>query len=179
MVYLERKGIVHRDLASRNLLVTQDINVKVSDFGLSRDNMYSADSTSPLPIRWSAPEVLLQQPATHKSDVFSFGILMWEVYHFGESPYVVMSNQEVKNFVIDPSNKIKNQLPKSNNCSKEIDTLMQRCWAYDPNVRPSFKEILDELEKKYVESGGQKDVNKARSATATKLADSQYGVQTM
>jgi len=143
MVYLERKHIVHRDLAIRNLLVDHQHQVKVSDFGLSRDTQYLG-SDSQIPIRWAAPEVFKQAPLSSKSDVYSFGIVLWELFEFGILPYAQYSNNQVVQLKTG-SEGIAN-LPKPGICPDRVYSLMERCWKYNMDERSTFKEVLDELE---------------------------------
>jgi len=146
MQYLEERSIVHRDLALRNLLVgsrDQDkYHVKVSDFGLSRSmqhDYYKTDDRT-IPVKWSAIEVLEQGISTSKSDIWSFGIVLWELYSFGTVPYTGMSNLEVIAYV-----KAGSRLSEPESCPPEIYFLMKRCWKREPQDRPTFKELSEIL----------------------------------
>ena len=101
MAFLETALIVHRDLAARNVLLTTDMVCKIADFGLSRNtggkDYYRRNANSaPIPVRWMAPETLTHDVSTLSSDRWSFGVLMWEMYTFGERPYAGMQNKEVR-----------------------------------------------------------------------------------
>ena len=144
MVYLESKGIIHRDLACRNILVSH-INGKysclVADFGLSRETSEYKAEGALIPIRWAAPEVLKKMPVTSKSDVFSFGILMHEIMTYGAPPYeFLQTNREVIEYVCEGQ-----RLPQLPSCPDDLYAIMRKCWKEEPSERPSFKEILDML----------------------------------
>ena len=98
--YLESKHFVHRDLATRNVLVSESNHAKVSDFGLAKDSAMGQLDAGKLPIKWTAPEALRQKVSTSKSDVWSFGVVMWEIYSYGRSPYPRMSQKEVVESVV-------------------------------------------------------------------------------
>jgi serine/threonine protein kinase len=141
MCYLESVGIVHRDLAARNLLVTTDYTVKVGDFGLSRvTTSYQANDTSKIPVKWTAPEVLEGNPHTSRSDVWSLGVVLWEIFSFGTPPYVWLSNKEAVEVI--PKGEI---LTQPLNCPDSIYLLMLKCWNRGPDERPTFLEILNRL----------------------------------
>ncbi len=124
MAYLESKGILHRDLSCRNLLVTKvddKYEVKITDFGMSRTTSQYSSIGKLLPIRWCAPEVLRGENATIKSDVFSFGVVMWEILEFGETPWPdIRSNEEVSETVISGE-----RLPQPPICPAWLYKLMQ------------------------------------------------------
>jgi serine/threonine protein kinase len=130
---------VFRDLAARNLLVCSGTNqqfiIKISDFGLSRivDSGVYTISNSLIPYRWSSIEVLKYGTFSTQSDIWSFGIVMWEIFNFGMIPYSNMSNQEVVQQVINGY-----RLNSPSNCSNEIQELIQQCWNSNPNSRPTF-----------------------------------------
>jgi len=142
MAYLEDKQIVHRDLACRNLLIDDVKHVKISDLGMARDNLYQASEETKVPIRWTAPEVLRQAPYTSKSDIWSFGVVLWEIFELGKRPFGEMSNAEVLDIVC----KNGERLPKPERCSPELFELMKSCWEYKPEKRPKFVELLGKLE---------------------------------
>eukprot|EP00027_Filamoeba_sp_ATCC50430_P000325 CAMPEP_0168555594 /NCGR_PEP_ID=MMETSP0413-20121227/8422_1 /TAXON_ID=136452 /ORGANISM="Filamoeba nolandi, Strain NC-AS-23-1" /LENGTH=763 /DNA_ID=CAMNT_0008586463 /DNA_START=44 /DNA_END=2335 /DNA_ORIENTATION=- len=148
MLYLEQQHFVHRDLALRNLLVafeSASYTVKVSDFGLSRkiqeEGYYMKLDTQGIPIRWTAPEVFEKGLYTTKSDVWSFGITLWELFSFGQIPYADMTNFEVMQKV--PAGY---RLRCPNDCPEAIYTLMLQCWQQNPETRPGFKDIYDVIE---------------------------------
>ncbi|KAF2351171.1 Kringle [Trinorchestia longiramus] len=142
--YLASHHFVHRDIASRNCLVGDDLVVKISDFGLSRD-IYSSDyyrvqSKSLLPVRWMPPESILYGKFSTESDVWSFGVLLWEIYSYGLQPYYGYSNPEVIELI-----RSRHLLPCPDNCQPRIYALMVECWHETPHRRPSFREIHQRL----------------------------------
>uniref|UniRef100_A0A672QVH1 Tyrosine-protein kinase n=1 Tax=Sinocyclocheilus grahami TaxID=75366 RepID=A0A672QVH1_SINGR len=140
MAYLESKKCIHRDLAARNCLVGEESVVKISDFGMSRqeqDGVYSATGgMKQIPVKWTAPEALNYGRYTTESDVWSFGVLLWETFSRGVTPYTIphnMNNQQTRDEVERGY-----RMPAPNNCPGEIYALMCQCWQYDPRKRPSF-----------------------------------------
>ena len=138
--YLAQNHYVHRDMATRNCLVSGELRVKISDFGLSQD-IYSTDyfrlgDSELLPIRWMPPEAILYAKFTTQSDVWSFGIVLWEVFSFGMQPYFSLTNEEVVAHVRDG-----NVLSCPDNCPQEIYDLMLDCWAMSPTERPTAAEL--------------------------------------
>ncbi|XP_030606501.1 ephrin type-B receptor 5 [Archocentrus centrarchus] len=150
MRYLSERNFVHRDLAARNVLVNSNLVCKVSDFGLSRlmrgldHNIptYTASLGSKIPVRWTAPEAFQHRKFSSASDVWSFGILMWEVMSYGERPYWDMSNQEVMKAVADQY-----RLPAPHNCPPALHSLMLQCWQADRADRPGFDSVLSSLDR--------------------------------
>ncbi|XP_051783737.1 ephrin type-A receptor 5 isoform X3 [Erpetoichthys calabaricus] len=147
MRYLSDMGFVHRDLAARNTLVNSNLVCKVSDFGLSRileDDPEAAYTTrgGKIPIRWTAPEAIAFRKFTSASDVWSYGIVMWEVMSYGERPYWEMSNQDVIKAVEEGY-----RLPGPMDCPAALYQLMMDCWQKDRNSRPKFEEIVSILDK--------------------------------
>ncbi|XP_069506406.1 ephrin type-A receptor 1 isoform X2 [Ambystoma mexicanum] len=146
MRYLSDRNYVHRDLAARNVLVTRSLLCKVSDFGLSRILENDIEGTyetrgGKIPIRWTAPEAIAQRIFTSASDVWSFGIVMWEVLCYGDKPYGDMSNQEVMKSIEDGY-----RLPPPVDAPSILYDLMKRCWAHERSKRPKFREIQTELD---------------------------------
>jgi len=145
MAYLSSKKVVHRDLAARNVLVTEHNICKVADFGFSRDimidNIYERKSEGRLPIRWMAPESLYDNIYTTKTDVWSYGVLMWEIATLGSTPYPGMSGSEVMKKV-----KEGHRLEKPEHCDREIFNMMFYCWDKDPAERPAFTQLVKDLE---------------------------------
>ncbi|CAK4886466.1 unnamed protein product [Aphanomyces euteiches] len=141
--------ILHRDLKSPNLLVDCDYSVKISDFGLSRVKAYVQTMTGSCgTMQWMAPEVLGNEKYTEKADVFSFGILMWECLT-GKCPYEGMPQIQAAQRIL--KNELRPAIPRS--CPAYLAKLMKTCWAHDPQVRPSFLQILCALqEEEYVGS---------------------------
>jgi serine/threonine protein kinase len=147
MCYLEENHVVHRDLALRNVLVTNAEGhyiAKISDFGLSRlvdEGIYSLKSDSTLPIKWTAPECLQYGLYDSKSDVWSFGITLWELYSYGMNPYSTMTNEEAIQRVVDKGYR----MPAPNNCPPQIYATMLDCWKASPSERPSFMGLAQTL----------------------------------
>ncbi|XP_028261453.1 ephrin type-A receptor 2a [Parambassis ranga] len=147
MKYLSDMSYVHRDLAARNVLVNSNLECKVSDFGLSRVLEDDAEGTyttrgGKIPIRWTAPEAIAYRKFTSASDVWSFGIVMWEVMAFGERPYWDMSNHEVMKAINEAF-----RLPAPMDCPSAIYQLMLQCWQHDRSKRPRFSDIVNILDK--------------------------------
>ncbi|XP_051947574.1 tyrosine-protein kinase Fes/Fps-like isoform X2 [Xyrauchen texanus] len=147
MAYLESKKCIHRDLAARNCLVAEASVVKISDFGMSRqeqDGVYSATGgMKQIPIKWTAPEALNYGRYTTASDVWSFGVLLWETFSRGVAPYSLpynMTNQQTSEEVEKGY-----RMAAPNNCPNEIYALMCQCWQYDPRKRPSFHKLKADL----------------------------------
>ncbi|XP_035761224.1 tyrosine-protein kinase Fes/Fps [Neolamprologus brichardi] len=144
MEYLESKKCIHRDLAARNCLVAEGNVVKISDFGMSRqedDGVYSAEGgLRQIPVKWTAPEALNYGRYTTESDVWSFGILLWETFSMGMTPYTSMTNQQTREEVEKGY-----RMPAPHGCPIEISRIMNSCWQYDPRNRPSFKKLWIDL----------------------------------
>uniref|UniRef100_A0A673ANW6 Tyrosine-protein kinase n=1 Tax=Sphaeramia orbicularis TaxID=375764 RepID=A0A673ANW6_9TELE len=144
MEYLESKKCIHRDLAARNCLVAENNMVKISDFGMSRqedDGVYSAEGgLRQIPVKWTAPEALNYGRYTTESDVWSFGVLLWETFSLGMTPYTSMTNQQTREEVEKGY-----RMPAPNGCPVEVSRLMTSCWQYDPKNRPSFKKLRTDL----------------------------------
>ncbi|KAM4766795.1 tyrosine-protein kinase Fes/Fps isoform 1-T1 [Cyanocitta cristata] len=144
MEYLESKHCIHRDLAARNCLVTERNTLKISDFGMSReeeDGIYaSTGGMKQIPVKWTAPEALNYGRYSSESDVWSFGILLWEAFSLGAVPYANLSNQQTREAVENGT-----RLDPPEQCPEEVYQLMQRCWEYDPRKRPSFSTIHQDL----------------------------------
>ncbi|XP_055964013.1 tyrosine-protein kinase Srms [Sorex fumeus] len=143
MSYLEEKHIVHRDLAARNVLVGDDLACKVADFGLARllkDDVYSPRSGSKIPVKWTAPEAASYRVYSQKSDVWSFGVLLYEVFTYGQCPYEGMSNHETLQQVLRGY-----RLPRPPACPAEVYALMRECWQGSPEQRPAFAALQDKL----------------------------------
>ncbi|XP_075700947.1 insulin receptor-related protein [Rhinoderma darwinii] len=144
MAYLNAKKFVHRDLAARNCMVSEDLTVKIGDFGMTRDiyetDYYRKGGKSLLPVRWMSPESLKDGIFTPYSDVWSFGVVLWEIATLAEQPYQGMANEQVLHYVID--NGI---LEKPENCPDRLHELMLWCWQKNPKNRPSFNQILESI----------------------------------
>ncbi|XP_051781617.1 ephrin type-A receptor 7 isoform X1 [Erpetoichthys calabaricus] len=147
MRYLSDMGYVHRDLAARNILVNSNLVCKVSDFGLSRvieDDPEAVYTTSggKIPVRWTAPEAIQYRKFTSASDVWSYGIVMWEVMSYGERPYWDMSNQDVIKAIEEGY-----RLPSPMDCPSGLHQLMLDCWQKERGERPKFDQIVGILDK--------------------------------
>ncbi|XP_010163836.1 insulin receptor [Antrostomus carolinensis] len=144
MAYLNAKKFVHRDLAARNCMVAEDFTVKIGDFGMTRDiyetDYYRKGGKGLLPVRWMAPESLKDGVFTAYSDVWSFGVVLWEISSLAEQPYQGLSNEQVLKFVMDGG-----YLDQPDNCPERLHSLMQMCWQYNPKMRPTFIEIIEML----------------------------------
>uniref|UniRef100_A0A4X2JTI9 Tyrosine-protein kinase receptor n=1 Tax=Vombatus ursinus TaxID=29139 RepID=A0A4X2JTI9_VOMUR len=144
MAYLNAKKFVHRDLAARNCMVAEDFTVKIGDFGMTRDiyetDYYRKGGKGLLPVRWMAPESLKDGVFTTYSDVWSFGVVLWEISSLAEQPYQGLSNEQVLKFVMDGG-----YLDQPDNCPERVNSLMQMCWQYNPKMRPTFIEIIEML----------------------------------
>uniref|UniRef100_A0AAX7SU56 Tyrosine-protein kinase n=1 Tax=Astatotilapia calliptera TaxID=8154 RepID=A0AAX7SU56_ASTCA len=144
MEYLESKKCIHRDLAARNCLVAEGNVVKISDFGMSRqedDGVYSAEGgLRQIPVKWTAPEALNYGRYTTESDVWSFGILLWETFSMGMTPYTSMTNQQTREEVEKAR-----LLPSDHLSPCYASLIMNSCWQYDPRNRPSFKKLRIDL----------------------------------
>uniref|UniRef100_A0A671Z1T8 Tyrosine-protein kinase n=1 Tax=Sparus aurata TaxID=8175 RepID=A0A671Z1T8_SPAAU len=143
MAYLESSNFIHRDLAARNCLVSENNEVKVSDFGMTRfvlDDQYTSSLCSKFPVKWSAPEVIKFCKFSSKSDVWSFGVLMWEVYNEGRLPYENRSNAEVVESLNSGLRLLKPRLAPD-----AVYLLMEWCWKEKPEDRPTFALLLHEL----------------------------------
>uniref|UniRef100_A0A8C3P7P7 Tyrosine-protein kinase n=1 Tax=Chrysemys picta bellii TaxID=8478 RepID=A0A8C3P7P7_CHRPI len=144
MTFLESQQFIHRDLAARNCLVDSDLTVKVSDFGMARyvlDDLYISSLGTKFPVKWSAPEVFHYTKFSSKSDVWAFGILMWEVFTLGKQPYELYDNVQVIEKVSEGYRLYRPQL-----ASETIYQLMYSCWHELPEKRPTFHQLLSNIE---------------------------------
>jgi serine/threonine protein kinase len=142
MIYLEENSIIHRDFALRNLLVNKTdgkYTVKVSDFGMSKltERGYYLSDDKAIPVKWSAPEVIEYGRSTSKSDVWSFGICLWEMFSYGKLPYTGMSNTEAAQKVLKGY-----RMEAPEDCPAEVYNIMKRCWEREADRRPTFKELM-------------------------------------
>uniref|UniRef100_A0A8C4WS54 Tyrosine-protein kinase receptor n=1 Tax=Gopherus evgoodei TaxID=1825980 RepID=A0A8C4WS54_9SAUR len=144
MAYLNAKKFVHRDLAARNCMVSEDFTVKIGDFGMTRDiyetDYYRKGGKGLLPVRWMSPEALKDGIFNTHSDVWSFGVVLWEIATLAEQPYQGLSNEQVLRFVMD--NGI---LKRPENCPEKLHELMSWCWQQNPRQRPSFTQLLESI----------------------------------
>ncbi|XP_070538021.1 tyrosine-protein kinase HTK16-like [Ptychodera flava] len=141
MMYLEEKGYVHRDLATRNILLTDRSRAKISDFGLSRavgkgSDYYKASAGGRWPVKWYAPESIYYGTFSHSSDVWSFGVTLWEMYSFGDQPYGDMMGAQVIQLLEEGK-----RLVRTPNCPMKTYDIMKQCWSMNPRDRPTFAQL--------------------------------------
>eukprot|EP00794_Sanderia_malayensis_P015690 gene15690-17272_t len=156
MQYLEELNFIHRDLAARNCLVGENHLIKVADFGLARNLMsdyYKAHAGAKFPIKWTAPEALAYNKFSCKSDVWAFGILMWEIATYGMSPYPGRDLNHVYSFLETGS-----RLDRPEGCPKPAYELMLKCWDWEPTARPDFSSIHSELNTMFSTSNVEDEV---------------------
>ncbi|NWI66727.1 TIE1 kinase, partial [Todus mexicanus] len=141
MQYLSEKQFIHRDLAARNILVGENLASKIADFGLSRgEEVYVKKTMGRLPVRWMAIESLNYSVYTTKSDVWSFGVLLWEIVSLGGTPYCGMTCAELYEKLPQGY-----RMEKPRNCDDEVYELMRQCWRDRPYERPPFAQISMQL----------------------------------
>ncbi|XP_018536505.1 proto-oncogene tyrosine-protein kinase receptor Ret [Lates calcarifer] len=165
MQYLAEMKLVHRDLAARNVLVAEGRKMKISDFGLSRDvyeeDSYVKRSKGRIPVKWMAIESLFDHIYTTQSDVWSFGVLLWEIVTLGGNPYPGIAPERLFNLL-----KTGYRMERPENCSEEMYNLMLRCWKQEADKRPTFSDISKELEKMMVKSRDYLDLAASTPADA-------------
>ncbi|KAG7253749.1 LOW QUALITY PROTEIN: hypothetical protein CRUP_013233 [Coryphaenoides rupestris] len=150
MEYLEKKNFIHRDLAARNCLVGENHVVKVADFGLSRlmtGDTYTAHAGAKFPIKWTAPESLAYNTFSIKSDVWAFGVLLWEIATYGMSPYPGIDLSQVYDLLEKGY-----RMEQPEGCPPKVYELMRACWQWSPLDRPSFAEIHQAFETMFHDS---------------------------
>lgn len=145
MEYLASKKCIHRDLAARNVLVVENKVLKIADFGLARDlhniDYYKKKSDGRLPVKWMAPEALFDRVYTAQSDVWSYGILLWEIMTLGGTPYPSVPIEKLFQLLRSGY-----RMGKPPSCSLEVYTIMTNCWKQSPYQRPTFTEIVEDLD---------------------------------
>ncbi|XP_068509043.1 fibroblast growth factor receptor 3 isoform X9 [Syngnathus scovelli] len=143
MEYLASQKCIHRDLAARNVLVTEDNVMKIADFGLARDvhniDYYKKTTNGRLPVKWMAPEALFDRVYTHQSDVWSYGVLLWEIFTLGGSPYPGIPVEELFKLL-----KEGHRMDKPANCTHELYMIMRECWHAVPSHRPTFRQLVED-----------------------------------
>ncbi|XP_029301237.1 protein-tyrosine kinase 2-beta-like [Cottoperca gobio] len=168
LAYLEGLNMVHRDIAVRNVLVASDECVKLGDFGLSRyvdDQEYYKASVSRLPIKWMAPESINFRRFTTASDVWMFGVCVWEIFSVAQQPFFWLENGQVINQL-----ELGVRLSKPQHCPPSIHSLLTRCWAYEPRGRPTFSQLvcsLSDIHRMELEQ----NVSRGRSPSITSTFD--------
>jgi len=142
MAYLESLKFCHRDLAARNCMVAGDMTVKIGDFGMARDiyyhEYYKPSGKRLMPVRWMAPESLKDGRFTMKSDVWSYGVVLYEMLTLAAQPYAGLANDEVFNYITQA----RKCLQKPTECPDYWYDLMAKCWKYDSRERPAFADIV-------------------------------------
>ncbi|KAJ3606028.1 hypothetical protein NHX12_028071 [Muraenolepis orangiensis] len=145
MAYLASKKCIHRDLAARNVLVTEDEVMKIADFGLARDvhhiDYYKKTTNGRLPVKWMAPEALFDRIYTHQSDVWSFGVLLWEMFTLGGAPYPGVPVEELFKLLREG-----HRMERPSTCTPELYRLMTACWHSVPSQRPTFQRLVHDLD---------------------------------
>uniref|UniRef100_A0A8D0H9R6 Tyrosine-protein kinase n=1 Tax=Sphenodon punctatus TaxID=8508 RepID=A0A8D0H9R6_SPHPU len=156
MEYLEKKNFIHRDLAARNCLVGENHVVKVADFGLSRlmtGDTYTAHAGAKFPIKWTAPESLAYNTFSIKSDVWAFGVLLWEIATYGMSPYPGIDLSQVYDLLEKGY-----RMEQPEGCPPKVYELMRSCWKWNPPDRPSFAETHQAFETMFHDSSISEEV---------------------
>ncbi|CAO2628006.1 Tyrosine-protein kinase FRK [Lemmus lemmus] len=144
MAYLESQNYIHRDLAARNVLVGEHNIYKVADFGLARvdnEDIYESQHEIKLPVKWTAPEAIRTNKFSIKSDVWSFGILLYEIITYGKIPYSGMTGAQVIQMLSQNY-----RLPQPPNCPQQFYNIMLQCWDTEPQQRPKFETLRRQLE---------------------------------
>uniref|UniRef100_A0A4W6CW84 Tyrosine-protein kinase n=1 Tax=Lates calcarifer TaxID=8187 RepID=A0A4W6CW84_LATCA len=153
MAYIEKKNYIHRDLRAANVLVSESLLCKIADFGLARvieDDEYSAREGAKFPIKWTAPEAINYGSFTIKSDMWSFGVLLYEIITYGKIPYPGMTKGEVMSSVQRGY-----RMPQPDNCPAELYEIMMSCWKNKPEDRPTFEYMQSVLDDFYTATEGQ------------------------
>ncbi|XP_069099311.1 tyrosine-protein kinase Srms [Pleurodeles waltl] len=143
MAYLEERNIIHRDLAARNILLGHDLVCKIADFGLARllkDDIYNPSSNTKIPVKWTAPEAANFHNYSLKSDVWSYGVLLYEVFSYGQQPYKGWNNRETIDQICNGY-----RLPRPEICPVDVYSMMLECWRELPHLRPTFQELKQKL----------------------------------
>ncbi|XP_063687022.1 tyrosine-protein kinase HCK-like isoform X2 [Bolinopsis microptera] len=165
MCFLEKENLVHRDLACRNCLVGENMTIRICDFGLSRlldEDSYTAREGTKFPIKWTAPEALNYNTFTMKSDVWSFGIVLWELATQGDTPYPSIDLQEVLG-LLETGYRMK----RPDGCPEQVYTLMEDTWKWEPDDRPTFAEITQRLENMFITSSVEEEVQRTLQEDTT------------
>lgn len=167
MEYLASRRLIHRDLAARNVLVSDNYVLKISDFGLARDvhsnDYYRKKTDGRLPVKWMAPEALFHRVYTTQSDVWSYGVLLWEIMTLGGTPYPSVPSME-KLFQLLRTG---HRMEKPPCCSLEIYMIMRDCWSYQPKERPSFTKLVESLDRILTETANEEYLDLSLPQLAT------------
>merc|ERR1719319_2175863 len=152
MEFLSQRRCVHRDLAARNVLVADQGVVKIADFGMARDlhdsDYYRKVGEGKLPVKWMSPESLFQRVCTTQSDVWSFGILLWEIVTWGDSPYKTVASLDALMELL----KAGCRMSKPPGCPSDVYSVMSRCWSYQPELRPTWSSLVSELHMQHLQT---------------------------
>lgn len=176
MEYLSSRMCVHRDLAARNVLVAEDYVLKIADFGLTRnlqsiEDYYRKCGDGRLPVKWMAPEALFDRKYTSKTDVWAYGVLLWEIFTLGGNPYPSVP-------VEDLFHKLRqgHRMGKPPYASDEMYQIMFNCWQQAPNQRPTFKQLVQELDQALTSKActGEEYLDLQPLDVALSSSDSQY-----
>ncbi|EDO36534.1 predicted protein, partial [Nematostella vectensis] len=144
MEYLARRGFVHRDLAARNVLVGDNKVAKVADFGLTRhmyEDLYQGKTSRKLPLKWMSIEAIFDQAFTSQSDVWAYGVFLWELVTLGGTPYPTIGNRELLKLLKEGY-----RMEKPDMCNDDLYTIMLSCWKDKPEDRPTFENLRSTLE---------------------------------
>lgn len=144
LAYLTANNFIHRDLAARNVLLTQvngDIQAKISDFGLTKySDIDHIDNVTSVPYAWNAPEVNQVGSYSSASDIWSFGVVVWEVFSLGDLPFGTHRNEQIGKLLKDGQ-----RLEQPEDCPDDVYSLMKRCWEYKPANRPNIDDVLQTI----------------------------------
>lgn len=150
MIWISDAGIIHRDLAARNCLLDEHYRIKIADLGLAR--LQDTNSKAYVPMhtkiksgKWTALEALLNDIFTVSSDVWSYGVTIWEIFSYGAEPYENMDGQKLMSHLLEGK-----RLPKPSDCLDNVYHLMQKCWHQKPEFRPSFNQISAMLQEIFI-----------------------------
>ena len=175
MEYLASKKCIHRDLAARNVLVAEDNVLKIADFGLARDvqnfDYYRKTTDGRLPVKWMAPEALFDRVYTSQSDVWAYGVLLWEIMTLGGTPYPSVPVEKLFELLRDG-----HRMERPPNCPGDVYLLMRDCWIAEPKLRPCFTKIVQDLDgilSLTIHDGEYLDLTLATPVSSSS-ADSQY-----
>ena len=149
MEFLSAKKCIHRDLAARNVLVAKGHVAKIADFGLARDvhanDYYRKTGHSPVPVKWMAPETLFQRRYTSQSDVWSYGVLLWEIMTLGANPYPSVPVEKLYQLLRDG-----HRMECPQECPPEVYQIMMECWHSNPLLRPNFTKLVQDIDRTMV-----------------------------
>ena len=181
MTYISERGFVHRDLATRNCLVCDELVVKISDFGLTRnidvnEDYYKGSEHDAIPIRWMPCEAILYNKFTTESDVWSFGVVLWEIFSFALQPYYGMTHEEVVKYIKEGK-----VLKCPDNTPAEVYDVMRLCWSKKPQNRPSFAQLHKSLcliQKDYMRKRRKEELSRAEPETPEDAGTGSEGAET-